>query len=568
MHEPYELSIKETLVTLKNGDITKEDVQAVVNPNNSSLTQTFGISKVILEAGGAPLQEECKQQGKQLLGDIVVTGAGNLKWKYIIHVIEATQPASITKAVKKVLEVCDTKMLNSVAFPDIGTGAASLDPKESIKAILKGIREYLTEHHLSVPNISIVTFTPDVYQAYLEVMKTEKVQNPNLNFKVHDTTVELVNGDITEQAVDCILNLTNSTLNQNVGVSGAILSAAGPVVADECKRIGTINTEVAVTSGGNLKSKHIMHVIGPTIISGMAPSLDKILMECKARSFTTIALPAIGTGIARINPADSIEAILAGIDQCLAKMNDAVFTKILIIAYDKQVCIDYLKVFQARQQKDMQNSTINMKLLKERLQDPPNWSFMEDKEVYKDKPVHKDSAEFKSVEKKFLKSANNSRIEITGIKRIQNKELWRKYAFSKFFIDLRYPNQKNQKHLFHGTDYNTTRDINLYGFNRSYNGKNATVYGQGTYFARDASYSCIDTYSKIDDNGEKHVYQVAVITGKWCLGNWRCVEPPKTEDPNIRYDTTVDDVDNPTIFVVYHDYVAYPKYLISFKISK
>uniref|UniRef100_A0A8C5MXR2 Poly [ADP-ribose] polymerase n=1 Tax=Leptobrachium leishanense TaxID=445787 RepID=A0A8C5MXR2_9ANUR len=274
-----------------------------------------------------------------------------------------------------------------------------------------------------------------------------------------------------------------------VGVSGAILHAAGQTVADECALYGTLyHGNVVVTSGGNLKSNHIMHMISPAGLSAFASTLDTILTECKNRSFRTVALPAIGT-------------------------------------------------------------------------EPDKWSPM-DGQIHKEVELLRYSAEYKTVADKFTKSA------IIPIKRIQNVGLWQKYSFNKFIVDQQYPGQKNEKHLYHGTDYSTAEKISLHGFNRAFCGKHGVSYGKGTYFAKDASYSCDDRYSVKDQNGEKHVYQAAVITGKWCQSDPIYVEPPPTaEDPKVLYNTTVDNVKYPTIFVVYHDNCVYPEYMITFTSS-
>ncbi|KAM8933536.1 protein mono-ADP-ribosyltransferase PARP15-like [Pelodytes ibericus] len=569
MSEKCELAIGEVLVTLKNGDITKENVDALVNLTNKTLSHRFGISKEILEAGGSSLREECTRMGKLPHGDVVVTGAGDLKCKNIIHVIGAKRPASIVKAVKEVLEECDDNQLDTVAFPAMGTGAVCLDPQESMKSILKGIREHMSSNiRSSLSGITIVTFTPNVHQGYLKVMKSEidKLQNPNQSFTIFGTTVELILGDIIEQSVDCVLNLTNFTLNQSVGVSGAILSAAGKIVTDECAGIGRLSwNEIVVTSGGNLKSRHIMHVIGPVTVSSFAPALEKILKKCKDKSFKTVAFPAIGTGTAGIKPKQSMEAILDGITKCLAIMEFSEFTKILIIAYQEEIHSDYLKVFQDRVSQENKLKVCMMKQLQEVIDTPAKWGYM-GMENYKSVELHKDSDEFKNVENDFRKCEKNA--EVTKIERIQNMWLWQGYALNKYNVDQMYPEQENERRLYHGTAYQTTEKINRHGFNRSFIGKNGTVYGKGTYFAANASYTCIERFSPKDGNGEKRVYQVAVITGKYVLGKSEYVEPPAINDNSgALYTTTVNNVSNPTIFVVYNDYGAYPEYLITFKSS-
>ena len=105
------------------------------------------------------------------------------------------------------------------------------------------------------------------------------------------------------------------------------------------------------------------------------------------------------------------------------------------------------------------------------------------------------------------------------------------------------------------------------GFNRSFCGKNATVYGKGVYFARDSSYSSSDTYSPKDPfTGHKHILACSVVVGEFCPGRTNARTPDlRDATKNILYDSTVDSVSDPSLYVTYHDAQAYPEYLITFK---
>ena len=86
------------------------------------------------------------------------------------------------------------------------------------------------------------------------------------------------------------------------------------------------------------------------------------------------------------------------------------------------------------------------------------------------------------------------------------------------------------------------------------------------YFARDAKYSCNRRYSKPDKDGFQHILLCSVICGEWTEGNQTMKVPPnKSNSDYIPHETTVDDVDYPSIFVTYQDDQAVPTHLISFK---
>ena len=94
-----------------------------------------------------------------------------------------------------------------------------------------------------------------------------------------------------------------------------------------------------------------------------------------------------------------------------------------------------------------------------------------------------------------------------------------------------------------------------------------SLHGMGVYFAKGAKYSANDRYSPRDDgSGHKHMYLAKVLVGEYTKGVKGMKEPPP-KDPNdetIKYDSAVDDVKTPIMFVVFYDGQAYPEYLITF----
>ena len=96
----------------------------------------------------------------------------------------------------------------------------------------------------------------------------------------------------------------------------------------------------------------------------------------------------------------------------------------------------------------------------------------------------------------------------------------------------------------------TVPKIQAQGFNRAFAGKNAVAYGKGVYFARDASYSCSTIYSAPDRKGVQRMFLCRVAVGDWCHGtNGQLVPDSKTNDGLNLYDTTVNNVTDPSIFV-------------------
>lgn len=115
--------------------------------------------------------------------------------------------------------------------------------------------------------------------------------------------IELMQGDITELAVDAIVNPANNSLVLGAGVAGAIYRKGGQQIQDACNAIGHCPTGKAViTTGGNLKAKHVIHAVGPRMGEGqehekLANAVAASLQIAEDQELAVIALPAISTGV-------------------------------------------------------------------------------------------------------------------------------------------------------------------------------------------------------------------------------------------------------------------------------
>ncbi len=125
-----------------------------------------------------------------------------------------------------------------------------------------------------------------------------------MKLTVSKTVIELVQGDITELETDAIVNAANAQLQLGGGVAGAIRRKGGPAIQAECDRHGPIDVgEAAITTGGELKARHVIHAVGPRM--GIDRPEDELLASATRSSLkladehglTSIAFPAISTGV-------------------------------------------------------------------------------------------------------------------------------------------------------------------------------------------------------------------------------------------------------------------------------
>jgi O-acetyl-ADP-ribose deacetylase (regulator of RNase III) len=120
---------------------------------------------------------------------------------------------------------------------------------------------------------------------------------------VHNSRIELVQGDITELAVDAIVNPANERLVLGGGVAGAIRKKGGPEIQEQCNAIRHTQVGTAViTSGGQLKARYVIHAVGPRMGEGnedakLQSATQEALLMADKHHIRSMAFPAISTGI-------------------------------------------------------------------------------------------------------------------------------------------------------------------------------------------------------------------------------------------------------------------------------
>ncbi len=155
------IRIGEARLELVQGDITRQDTDAIVNAANPSLLGGGGVDGAIHRAGGHEILEECRQLGGCPPGEARITTGGRLPAPYVIHAVgpvyyggQSGEAEVLAGAYRHSLELASEHGLHSVAFPSISTGAYGYPVEQAAPIALDTVIAYLREH----PEIQLVRF--------------------------------------------------------------------------------------------------------------------------------------------------------------------------------------------------------------------------------------------------------------------------------------------------------------------------------------------------------------------------------------------------------------------------
>ncbi len=170
------MSIKDK-ITIKRGDITEMEVDAIVNAANTDLLLGSGVAGAIRKKGGDSIQKECDKVGPIPLGEAAVTGAGNLKAKYVIHAAGmhlggGVDEDSLRNTTKNSLLRADEKGVHTIAFPAIGTGVGGFPVDSCAKVMVDMVSEHLKNEKTSIEKVYFVLFDEGAFNAFDEYLKT------------------------------------------------------------------------------------------------------------------------------------------------------------------------------------------------------------------------------------------------------------------------------------------------------------------------------------------------------------------------------------------------------------
>lgn len=172
----FERSYKGVKIAVTTGDITKQEVDAIVNPANSMLIMGGGVAGAILRAGGIEIQDEASKKAPVPVGKAVATHAGKLNAKYVIHAPTMERPAMQTNkykvglATRDALECARQLGISSIAFPGMGTGVGGLNRREAAEVMVEEIKRHV-ESGTPLKNLILVGFDKDLATAFETALK-------------------------------------------------------------------------------------------------------------------------------------------------------------------------------------------------------------------------------------------------------------------------------------------------------------------------------------------------------------------------------------------------------------
>jgi len=171
-----QIKIGDTTFEIVKGDITKQEVDAIVNAANPRLTPGGGVSGAIHRAAGKELWEECKKLGGCKTGEAKITRGYKLKAKYVIHTVGPVYKGSIedekllASCYKNSLKLALEHNIKSIAFPAISTGVYGYPMEEAAKVAIKTIIEFLKENK-GLELVRLVLYNDKAYEIHKKVME-------------------------------------------------------------------------------------------------------------------------------------------------------------------------------------------------------------------------------------------------------------------------------------------------------------------------------------------------------------------------------------------------------------
>eukprot|EP00063_Salmo_salar_P074875 XP_014049710.1 PREDICTED: poly [ADP-ribose] polymerase 14-like [Salmo salar] len=564
----HETTMGGVVIQVVTGDITKETTDVIINSTNKTFNLKTGLSKAILDAAGPTVEAECQQLSKTNDQPMILTEPGKLQSKKILHLVGISDPQNIHKCVKGALQMCARKDLKSISFPALGTGQGNVQVSQVADAMFDALVEMVGKKSVNTLRlVRIVIFQSAMLtEFYNSMLKKEGTYAQ----EEEDTDAQEAGTALQDQgslfkAFEKIGTKIKSIFNRSKGgkpqkherfvfmdkeVEPACFLICGDSQAkvDEAKhwRISNmINTMEVRVEQESSKAKLTIEGITKDVLK-VTSEIQKMLQRIRSEEELNRSAELASTMVewqyqhqgGQYQSFDLIHNFH------LEQANETKKQHVKVTMQGRM----YKVTLPNGPATDNHGNSLDIRRIDKAAHDslPQYWDAMPDNSSCQSFPIQPGTSEHDEVLGLFQATCQN-----TVLKDPEQE------------MDSKNGHQNNEKRLFHGTCPLIIDKMNANGFNRSYAGKNAAAYGNGTYF--EASYSADDTYSIPDSQGQKHMYLCHVLTGDFTEGQQDMIVPPaKSKSTTQLYDSVTDDPTAPSMFIVFDDIQAYPAYLITF----
>uniref|UniRef100_A0A8C1Z8Z2 Poly [ADP-ribose] polymerase n=1 Tax=Cyprinus carpio TaxID=7962 RepID=A0A8C1Z8Z2_CYPCA len=591
----HTMQLGQVILEVSSGDITKEKTDAIVNSSNYAFSLKAGVSKAILDAAGVQVEQECSQivALSNIQQTEIVTSAGRLPCGNIIHVIGRNSPSGIKDVVLSVLKLCESRQITSVAFPALGTGQGGANPADVADAMVDAVVDFVKKKkpaHIRLVKFLIfqTNMVADFHQSMVRRSGEKVEEDKGLLTRIKDffwwgssdspANEEFVMvGEEIEPAVFQLCGETPKDLSEAKDMINSMILREhmtipihDPVIAHFTKEdVETLNAmQRELTISVRLEKKGQDSVITlegltrdvHTADSRIRDMIRKVERNENRRRQAFIISSVINWQYQENGRSLKTFDMLTNYDLEQAYQNKQPSVRIKINNDEYEA--DLVRKVATRGKLMIELNRVNLEDAAQSAL-PSHWEDMKGQAVVLVK-IRAGSKEYAEVETEFTSTGLSSNSIIT-IERVQNSALWRNYMIKKEELEDKNKHKNNEKRLFHGTGPDNIDQINNNGFNRSFAGMHAAMYGNGTYFAVDPNYSA-QGYSAPDANGHKRMYLARVLVGDFTQGKRGLPVPPaKRSNSADLYNSVTDNMSNPTMFVIFNDVQAYPEYLITFQ---
>ena len=320
------VNINGVTFAVASGSLIDEQTDAIVNPLNDMVKLRGRFAKDIASKGGNKVEKELTATGSKPAGVSVVTRGGSLACRHIIHILAPRSINECRQAVSAVIKSAASNGTRSIAIPLLSETASGLQMEQEAACIVDTFVDAALQHHIGgLTDVRMVGLTVPEKDAFENALTNSMQATGNMSptppphptaskpgashsplqsaspwahaqseSTVNGVSIEAVQGDITDESTDAIVNPSHKNLMHTEKLSQSIYAKGGETVVKECKAIGSLN-DVALTSAGALRCHHIVHVLSPRDRTECQKSLRAVLNMCVEQKFDSIAIPPIRT---------------------------------------------------------------------------------------------------------------------------------------------------------------------------------------------------------------------------------------------------------------------------------